>query len=61
MFYQRFNKRSKHDRTLFDLLEEILRNGPRVGEVVKVSRELGTMNIQSISGNVVHEISIHRV
>lgn len=60
--YKRFNKRSKHDRTLFDLLVEILENDPRVGPVVKQNRELGVINVASKSvGNVVHSITLNRV
>lgn len=57
---RRFNKRSKHDRTLFDLLEEILENDPRL-RIGRVDRELGYINIVSTSTHVVHRLVINRV
>lgn len=55
-----FNRKSKHDQTLFDLVEEILEEDPRI-KIGRVNREFGYINVISPSTRVVHRLILFRV
>jgi hypothetical protein len=50
----------QHDQTLFDLLEEILENDPRL-YLGRANREKGILYVVSNSTHVVHRLRLTRV